>query len=263
MSSIPPYPGPAELTDKLTIETPEQTDLDFALAGIGSRFLALAFDTLVQILVGIVVFFTGALIGIFASLTSAQSSLWVLALLLLSIFALYFGYFAIFEAIWNGSTPGKRIVGIRVIKDSGRPITPAESVARNLFRIVDQLPGFYAVGIISALLSRQSKRLGDYVAGTVVVHERTLQDIKPAWQSSPPATAGMHRADRLSNEEFALVEAFLNRRSSLPSDVRYTMAAEIARRILPKLTRGEGESFSDEKLLETVAHERRSTARFS
>ena len=263
MASIPPYSDSAGVSDKLTIETPEQTDLEFALAGIGSRFLALAFDTLVQVVAGIVVFFGAWLVGLYAATLFAPSSLWIFALVLLFFFALYFGYFAIFEAIWNGTTPGKRIVRIRVIKDSGRPITPAESVARNLLRIIDQLPGFYGVGIVSALLNSRNKRLGDFVAGTVVVHERTLQDIKPVWQSSQPATTGTHRADRLTDEEFALVEAYLNRRGALALDVRYAMAARIANQLRPKLALPEGENLPDEKLLETIANERRSNARFS
>lgn len=263
MSAIPPHPELAGLIDKLTIETPEQTDLEFALAGIGSRFLALAFDTLIQFLAAIVVFIGGMLLGAFAGDIYKRSSVWLVALMILFFFAVYFGYFAIFEAIWNGSTPGKRMVGIRVIKDSGRPITPAESVARNLLRIVDQIPGFYGVGIVCALLNRRNKRLGDFVAGSVVVHERTLQDIKPVWQFSQPAASGARRADRLTDQEFALVESFLNRRESLALDVRGSVAAQIAGRLRPKLTPAQGESLSDEKLLEAIANERRSNARFS
>src|SRR4029077_8367228 len=157
---------------------------------------------------------------------------WFVAILVLAYFVLYFGYFAIFEILWNGQTPGKRKEGLRVIKDSGRPITPAEAVGRNLMRIVDQLPALYAVGICSVLLSRQNKRLGDFVAGTIVVHEKSLQDSKPVWESSPAIQAApttTFGSERLTPEEFALVEAFLNRRSSLPVDVRFSMAEQIAR----------------------------------
>ena len=256
---------PGDFRDKLTIETPEQTVLEFEIAGIGSRFLALAFDTLLQILLGIGLLVIMVVVGI-AMPDSAKGGIWVIALIALAYFVLFFGYFAIFEVIWNGQTPGKKKEGLRVIKDSGRPITPSEAVGRNLMRIVDQLPAFYAIGISSALLSRQNKRLGDFVAGTIVVHEKSLVDAKPVWQSplagqAAPTTA--YGSERLTPEEFALIEAFLNRRDSLPGDVRFSMADQIAKQIRPKLTLPAGELFYAEKLLEAVAHERRSSAGYS
>ena len=256
---------PVDFRDKLTIETPEQTVLEFEVAGIGSRFLALAFDTLLQILVGIGLLMILVVAGV-AMPSAAGGGIWFLAIFVLAFFALYFGYFAIFEVLWNGQTPGKKKEGLRVIKDSGRPITPAEAVGRNLMRIVDQLPALYAVGICSVLLSRQNKRLGDFVAGTIVVHEKSLMDAKPIWESAPAAQPGLATtlgSQRLSAEEFALVEAYLNRRSSLPSDVRFTMADRIATQIRPKLSLSSGELLYAEKLLEAVAHERRSSAGYS
>src|SRR5580700_10923206 len=212
---------PGDFRDKLTIETPEQTQIEFEVAGIGSRFLALAFDTLVQILVGIGLLVILIVAGV-ALPSAARSGIWFLAIIVLAYFVLYFGYFAIFEVLWNGQTPGKKKEGLRVIKDSGRPITPAEAVGRNLMRIVDQLPAFHAVVIGSILLSSQNKRRGDFVAGTIVVHEKSLLDAKPVWEPAPtvetgPATA--YGSERLTPEEFALIETFLNRRSSLPADV--------------------------------------------
>jgi uncharacterized RDD family membrane protein YckC len=256
---------PGDFRDKLTIETPEQTVLEFEVAGIGSRFLALAYDTLIQILLGIGLLVIMVVVGV-AMPKSAKSGIWFMALVLLAYFVLYFGYFTIFEIIWNGQTPGKKKEGLRVIKDSGRPITPAESVGRNLMRIVDQLPAFYAVGIGSALLSRQNKRLGDFVAGTIVVHEKPLLEAKPVWQSAEaghaqPATT--YGSERLTAEEFSLVEAFLNRRTSLPPEVRFSMADQIARQIQPKLSLPPGELLYAEKLLEAVAYERRSSAGYS
>jgi len=256
---------PGDFRDKLSIKTPEQTVLEFEVAGIGSRFLALAWDTLLQILVGIglsVVFVVAGL-----SMPSvARSGIWFLAITVLAYFVLYFGYFAIFEILWNGQTPGKKKEGLRVIKDSGRPITPAEAVGRNLMRIVDQMPVLYAIGICSVLLSRQNKRLGDFVAGTIVIHEKSLLDAKPVWESAPAAKARpqtTYGSERLSPDEFALVEAFLNRRSSLPSDVRFNMADRIATQIRSKLSLPPGELLYAEKLLEAVVHERRSSAGYS
>jgi uncharacterized RDD family membrane protein YckC len=256
---------PRDYRDKLTIETPEQTVLEFEVAGIGSRFLALAYDTLLQILIGLGLLGIMIAVGV-AIPNSAKTGIWFVAFIVLAYFSLYFGYFAIFEALWNGQTPGKRKEGLRVIKDSGRPITPAESVGRNLMRIVDQLPAFYAVGIASVLLSRQNKRLGDFVSGTIVVHEKSLVEAKPIWQSAtatPVTVTTTFGSERLTPEEFALIEAFLNRRSSLPSDVRFSMADRIAKQIRPKLTLPAGELIYAEKLLEAVVQERRSSAGYS
>ncbi|MBZ5528373.1 MAG: RDD family protein [Acidobacteriia bacterium] len=251
--------------DKHTIDTPEQTVLEFAVAGIGSRFLALALDTLIQMAVGLALIFMSIFIGAGLAAYFPKSAIWYLALAGLMIFALYFGYFAFFEAMWNGQTPGKRIIRLRVIHESGRPITAAEAVGRNLLRIVDQMPGFYAVGIVSVLLSAQNKRLGDYVAGSIVVQERTLEEVRPAWQAATQSgEAGTaYGGAGLSAEEFGLIETFLNRREALEGEVRERMAREILRRIKPKLTMAGGEQIGAEKLLEQVAAECRAKARFS
>lgn len=188
------------------------------------------------------------------------SQQWIVAIGILLGFSFYFGYFAIFEAVWNGQTPGKRAARIRVIKESGRPITPAESVARNLMRIVDQLPAFYGLGIASVLISSQNKRLGDFVAGTIVVHERTLQDIRPLWEAAKTPVTVKYGAERLTPEDFALMESFLNRRDALAPDVRYRMAEQITARIKPRLAIPPAEMPSAEKLLEAVASERRANA---
>jgi uncharacterized RDD family membrane protein YckC len=268
MSSNPNPPGTSlgAFADKLTIETPEQTALDFSIAGIGSRFLAIAYDTVIQVLVGIIVGVGGSiLIGVLSTLLP-RASIWGFALLILFYFLLYFGYYAMFEIIWNGQTPGKRKAGIRVIKDSGRPLTPAESIGRNLMRIVDWLPTLYAVGLVSVILTKENKRLGDLLVGSLVVRETSLSDLKPAWQTVPAPT-GVYSsplgADRLTPEEFALVDSFLNRRSALDQNIRHNMASEILRRLKFKLILPADSSLSTEKILENLAYERRATGRYS
>ena len=166
----------------------------------------------------------------------------------------------LFEAIWNGQTPGKRLTHIRVIKDSGQPITAIDAVGRNLLRIVDQLPFAYGIGVLCAWISPQSKRLGDYVAGTVVVHEKPFETVAPQWDAPAQASTHQYGANRLTPEEFALVETFLSRRSALEAGVRYDTAAGIVRRIESKLTLPPEGKPSAEKLLEELSYERRSTA---
>jgi uncharacterized RDD family membrane protein YckC len=271
--------------EHLTIETPEQIPLDFPLAGIGSRFLALALDTLIQLAVASLLVLVGVLAFAGASATAPRQGMWVLAVYILLAFLLQFGYFAVFEAIGNGQTPGKRRMHLRVIKDDGRPITTYDSVARNLLRIVDNLPGFYAVGIISMLISSQNKRLGDYLAGTVVVHERPLDQPKPAessaTQEQPSAEPSVAPASmlnlktytpvpkamppvegpsgydvrRLSVEEFGLVEAFLLRRGQLAPEVRSQLARQIVDRLAPVLQIRNEDRLHPEALIEKLASE--------
>ena len=247
--------------DKLIIETPEQTALEFPLAGIGSRSLALAIDTLLQfaalLLAGSVV----ALIA-YAGYFPTMGKQWAYAILIFIGFVVEFAYFAFFEAVWNGQTPGKRWTHLRVMKDSGRPITPQDAVLRNLLRIVDTLPSMYAAGIVTCLFSAQNKRIGDYVAGTVVVHEESLQGSRLLWSASatPLLTAASFR--KCTAAELQLIEAFLERRASFPDDVRRSMA----RRIAERLCRGplaQHDTLQDtEKFLQAMVEQHRNSTYF-
>ena len=248
-----------------TIETPEQTRLEFAAVGIGSRFLALVIDLLIQSVVAIVLLAAAALLGLFTRpQLGPRGPLWIGAAAVLAIFTLHYGYFAVFEILWSGQTPGKRRVGIRVVKDSGRPLTASESIGRNLMRIVDQLPGFYAVAIVTAMLNPQNRRLGDMVAGSLVIREGSLADLRPDWPSSqatqPPAFLS---AVRLSIEDLTLIETFFARRSELPADVRSSMAASILQRVCPKRTPTWDSGLSAESILERLAYERRSAGGYA
>jgi uncharacterized RDD family membrane protein YckC len=256
MFSDEPHP------DQHTIETPEQMSLDLPMAGIGSRFLAVAVDTLIQIGVGLVALIVLGFLGAFGALPGIQqSSVWLVAALLFVVFLLMYGYFAIFEIIWNGQTPGKRIAGIRVVKDSGRPLTAAETIGRNLLRIVDQLPGFYAIGMLVALLNAQNKRIGDFIAGSIVVREASLSELKPVWQTPDAAarSAAPLGGAKLSLEDLGLIDTFLNRRHNLAPDVRSRMAHQILDRLKPKLWLPDDGNSSAESILESLAYERRST----
>ena len=271
MSITPLNNGPLyeSAADKLTIETPEQTALEFAVAGIGSRFLAILIDVLIQAAISVVAIVAFSLIVSSLALRGPRTGLWVAALFLLFYFLLYFGYYAFFEIIWNGQTPGKRKVGIRVIKDDGRPLTPAESIGRNLMRIVDWLPFFYGVGIICAFFSKGNKRLGDLVVGSLVVRETSLTELKPLWQTAPveqsrlPKGSGPLGADKLTPQEVALIETFLSRRSSLDHLLRLRMADEVFARVKSKINLPEGVPLSSESLLEALSIERRATGRYS
>ncbi|MEO5818979.1 MAG: RDD family protein [Vicinamibacteraceae bacterium] len=217
--------------DQLSIETPEQVALEFPLAGVGSRFLALSVDMLLQLVIGLVVL--AAVAGGWSLLGRSGGGAWFLAVIVITIFLLFYGYFAAFEAFWHGQTPGKRLVGLRVLSVTGRPARIDEAILRNLLRVIDQLPGVYAIGILTMLISARNQRLGDLAAGTVVVHEKLLT--APIMTVAPPAAGGWSGGAGLTEAELLLAETFLQRRHELPTPIRESHAQAIADRLRARL----------------------------
>lgn len=245
--------------EKLTIETPEQVRLEYSLAGLGSRFMAIAVDTLCQLIMFLILGLAMAIAVPALSGLGPRGGLWAAALSVIGSFLLFWGYFTFFEIIWNGQTPGKRQAKIRVIKENGRPISAYDAFLRNLVRVVDLMPGIYVVGVCSIALSRQNKRLGDFAAGTVVVHDASADDLAPATidVSSTAPSAG-YQTSRIAVEDLELVEAFLQRRFDLPPEVRAQTARNIAERLRTKLGLGASD-LSDEDFLADIARAKRST----
>jgi len=253
--------------DQLQIDTPEQIALELPLAGIGSRFLAMVIDTLIQA----ALYFITALIFIFTapvgfSTFSFLPRLVGPAVAIFIGFAIYWGYFAIFESVWKGQTPGKRYAGIRVIKESGRPINAFEAIGRNLMRAVDGIPGIYGLGLVCMMLNRQSRRLGDFVAGTVVVHEKPTEEVRPMWNTATDtgtdraaATGGM---GQMTADELVLIETYLSRRFDLDPDVRIRTAIQIADRIKAKTGLQPQSHQHVDDFLEDAARKIRDSGRF-
>ena len=247
--------------DKLTIETPEQIGIEFPLAGIGSRFLAVAVDTIIQTVGYIVLFLLAGFLLQDLDRYWRSAGTWTAAILIIVFFTLYWGYYAVFETLWKGQTPGKRLAGVRVIKDTGRPVAVYESVARNLLRVVDQFPGIYAVGIITMFLNRKSKRIGDFVAGTVVVHERR-QDSELFFNTSTQPRGAALDVSKLSGRELELIETFLGRRLDLSPELRRNTAQKLAQRMAEKMGAAANVSPDNEDFLETIAKELRDAMRY-
>ncbi|MFL6299632.1 MAG: RDD family protein [Terriglobales bacterium] len=249
--------------NQLTIETPEQVNLEYQIAGIGSRFIAFLIDSLIQFLISFVVIL--AVIYGTPSVVATLSSIgekWMLAIVIILFFLLYWGYFAFFEAIWKGQTPGKRNVGIRVMKETGRTITPLEAISRNFLRSIDQLPGFYVIGLITMSISPQHRRVGDYVAGTVVVHEKSaapvdleLQDLSPTTEAIGISTANLNVSD------LELIETFLHRRLSFEDNIRRATAMRISQYIQGKTQQPRDAQIGDEEFLQLIAKAIRSNTR--
>lgn len=249
---------------KLTIETPEQISLEFPLAGVGSRGYALCMDTLIQFIAAltIILIVRFTLPDLERSWNSAAN--WVIAIRIFVLFCLYWGYFAIFEILWNGQTPGKRQAKIRVISASGRPITVFEGIGRNFIRVVDSL-GFYLVGAITCAIDKQNRRLGDMVAGTVVVHEVEEQGVFYWYgqEKSASAPSVAHEVTTLTDQEFQLVETFLARRLDIPNLQRLASAQAIANRMGERLNIPKDRRPSDEAFLEEISRRYRDAVRRS
>ncbi len=248
-----------ETEETLIIETPERVPLAFALASIGNRFLAVAIDHFIQYLAVIIVywaFMSFAGISAFGGGEESPSQLlkempkWTQAILIIVVFLLFSGYFILFEWLWNGQTPGKRLLKLRVIREDGRPITLWEAIARNLLRIFDAAPGFavpiYSVGLITIFSSKRDQRVGDIFAGTVVIRERF--DEAPTFAetfSNPVSDAAFRRVQKrtefqanvnsLTESEIEVVESFLRRRWDLTERQRLWMAWRIALPLMYKL----------------------------
>jgi uncharacterized RDD family membrane protein YckC len=218
-----------EFEDRLTIATPEGVDLELTLAGVGSRFASALVDYLIQ----------GAiLVALFAVMAAAvhadpAGGGFALAIWAVLSFLLFVGYDVSFEVLNSGRTPGKRLNGLRVVREDGSPVTFATSAVRNVLRLVDIQPGLYLVGMASILIARRNQRLGDLAAGTLVVRERKPLPAElilpaaaqqPAWDTSA-----------IAPEELDAVLAFLSRRRDLTADARFQVARELAERLRPKV----------------------------
>jgi len=249
------------------------------LAGIGSRFIALLVDTLIWFAA---LFLLGVIFWAISPAMEAFSQIsyqWQVAIWFFVLFLFNWGYFTLFEAFWNGRTPGKKVAKIRVIQRSGRPIGFFESLARNLVRYVDQIPFFYAVGVITMFVTQQHQRLGDLAAGTLVVRDRE-QDGTP-WNdlstrtftaqifSAPAPTPEPHTlvslpaegVARLTSADLEVLEGFFARRLDMPLATRQAIAEKIAAAIRAKSGLEAPARVSTETFLEATARELRDLGR--
>lgn len=223
--------------------TPENVEVGYELAGIGSRFVAALIDHLAQLglfagAAAVAVLLGGGLAGL-RPLLGGTAPLWAVALLVLWGFVVLFGYHVFYELRWAGQSPGKRYAGIRVVRDGGYPIDVYASVVRNLVRIVDFLPPPYGAAIISVFASAEYKRLGDWAAGTLVIKESHAAFVGGRSGSPSPMVAHflslVHSADALTLEEFTTIRRFVERRHELEIPVQAHLAMRLAVPLMRKL----------------------------
>lgn len=233
----------------VTIETPEHFELEFKLAGIGTRFLAFLVDRLIQfgfilLLVTIVLLLltlmwqvdlpTEILKGLEGSL-----ALWIIGAGILLYGVIVVGYFILFEYFWSGSTPGKRWQDIRVIRKDGRPITFLDSAVRNIIRFFDILFEIYPIGLVVMFIDFKNRRLGDLAAGTLVILDKEVKRPKAGQQGEDIDDYDPDIRLIVSNMtpvDYRLLSRYLSRREGLDPDHR----VDLAREIHDRLTQGAG-----------------------
>jgi uncharacterized RDD family membrane protein YckC len=249
----------------IVVETPEQVGIDFEIAGVGSSFMAAVLDLLVMLVLLLAAFILPIVllpVGSRAAgqigenlargenaFTAVEPAAGVVIGLLM--FLVVWGYYLISELVTDGRSPGKRALGLRVVREDGLPIGAAESAIRNLVRLIDFLPMFYGVGLVTLVVSPRTQRLGDLAAGTLVVKDRAGQRIarmpEPVAVTPAPAVAV---ADLLTRTERDLVDRFLARRLTLDDEARKRLARSIAAPLRARL--GDRGLPDDEAYLQAV-----------
>lgn len=232
--------------DVLSIDTPENVAFGYDVAGIGSRFLAALVDTILITILQIIVVLTllflfNIIVGPFSDLEEYVAG-WVIGLIGLISFVFLWGYYIFFELLWNGQSPGKRWVGLRVIRTDGTPITLSESIIRNLVRLVDFLPAYYGLGVIVMFVNERACRLGDLAAGTLVIRDRATVTLESLSSKSTALDLGLSYASsagtelpvgRLTEADLRMAEDFLRRRYELAN--RIQLARRIAQALFQRM----------------------------
>jgi uncharacterized membrane protein SpoIIM required for sporulation/uncharacterized RDD family membrane protein YckC len=232
-------PAVAQFARRLAIETPEHVVLEIELAGPGSRIAAALCDAAIVVAILLFVFMGSSALSASAGAQGRWGTL-VAVLVALVVFLVVWGYFLLFEALNDGRTPGKRLMGIRVVMDTGHRLTFTAAAVRNLVRVADAQPLFtYLLGFGLVLFHSQHKRLGDIVAGTIVVRDRP-GDLQLASVPADPARDGEPLETgppELGDDEFRLLDQFLERVDGLESALRRRFTADLAARFAPRFPR--------------------------
>ncbi len=231
--------------ETITVEVPELVSFHLELADVGSRFLALAIDTGIRLaaLMGMVyVWF--ALDDVFRRADDDALfellSRYLTVGAMLGLVAFWFGYHIFFEAVRGGRSPGKAALKLRVVTDFGGPVGWTESFIRNTLRLVDSLPLFYGVGLLTMLLNSRAQRLGDLAAGTLVVRDSAgkrlqgelLVGLRELALPEAPDVALPTRPP-LSARDHDLLMSYFTRRAEFSPEGRASLARRIVEHLWP------------------------------
>ncbi len=268
-----------ELTDKRIVTTPEGVPIELILAGLGSRFIAILIDTIIQtVIIYLLSFLYHTLtLSSFVFQQSAFITDILVAMLIILLFIVTIGYFIVFEMLTGGRSPGKMIAKIKVVDVDGKGLTLRASITRNLIRIIDMLPTYYFVGATFVFFNQKNQRVGDLFANTVVIQYQTdLATKRTNWRqlswinavnispqlelnqfysnygnfTIPPQLSHLD-ITQLNYNDVTILQNFLLRRYQLPPEVREKLANNLASALSVKIGGYDG-NWPPEVLLETI-----------
>lgn len=244
------------------IVTPEAVVLEFETAGLASRLFSAAIDVVIQVVVLVVLLLAAAAIGQIGAVAGVAS-----AFVYVALFLVVFGYPAAFETLLRGRTPGKAALGLRVVTVEGAPVRFRHAAIRAIVGVVDKVLMSGAIGMLAILATRRNQRLGDLVAGTIVLRERSgVRSLQSVAFAAPYGLEGYVEsldAAALGHADYATVRSFLLRAPALTGPARQTLASQIATPLLSRLRTVPPPGVAPEVFLVCVAaaYQRRSNAR--
>lgn len=239
------------------ISTPENVELHLEMAGLGNRILACFIDTLISYLaIALVIVLAIACAYFFEKMhlpwqQTTMLNIYVVSVAVITIFVILFGYFIYYEAVWQGQTPGKRIMRIRVVDENGAPVKTSSVWIRNLMRNVDV--GIFLIGLLFIMFDKKERRLGDFAGATLVIRERRME-VTTVEATFPEAQSFVPHVDagRLSPEEYQIVASFLSRRNKLDKGARQLLAKDLKDYLMSKVGDAQLNEQSPEFFLEAV-----------
>lgn len=224
--------------NQINLQTPESVELEFTLAGIGNRSFALIIDYIIFGLTILLVWIIGGFLAfqlvpnLIANGLLDRLAQWIWAIQSIITFAIYVGYFVVWETLWQGQTPGKKWTKIRVIRDNGKPERLPQAILRALLRPIDDL---LFIGVFFIIFSQQEKRIGDLVAGTVVVQEEISKSTKVDISSEAKELAVQLKTEaeiaNLLPEDFAIIRDFLQRRKHIMLQYQHQLSSKLAQQV--------------------------------
>jgi uncharacterized RDD family membrane protein YckC len=226
------------LFNRVKFSTPESVELEFTLAGIGNRAWALIIDYHVLTVIMVVFFIVWTVVSVqlsdlWVKIFGSGVALWLIAIAFVITFVIYAGYFVFFETLWQGQTPGKRVVKIRVVRDDGRPIGLKQATLRGLLRVFDE---FLFIGAFLIALSPHEKRLGDLAAGTIVIQAQT--PVTSAIVTISEQASSLHHQllqicdlSSLLPDDFAVIREYLQRRSLMSPKAKASLALKLTEQL--------------------------------
>ena len=247
--------------NQVNLQTPESVELEFTLAGIGNRSFALIIDYIILGSTIILLWILSAFLAFQLVPNFIDGEVinnlaqWIWAIQFLTTFAIYVGYFVVLETLWQGQTPGKKWTKIRIIRDNGKPERLPQAVLRALLRPIDDM---LFIGVFFIVFSQQEQRIGDLVAGTIVVQEEqgaklAKVDISPEAENLAVQLRIEAEMSNLLPEDFATIRDFLQRRKNIMLEYQHQLSRKLAGQVKEIIVLDDvPEGYSNSQFLEAI-----------